>query len=124
MRSTRDLLRRRLFFARKRGELLAHIQYTNTQHNLEPFENRIDRVANRDELLEHFAEDEDLQMSIAADMALLDRYEETIEEFICPSPKPATNLTEPRQIFGSPDGVALLSRTAGGHRIVSRTRRS
>ncbi|RMH31414.1 MAG: IS110 family transposase [Planctomycetota bacterium] len=80
MRSTRDLLRRRLFFARKRGELMAHIQNTNTQYNLEPFEKRLDRLANRDELLEHFADDENVQMSIAADMALLDRYEETIVE--------------------------------------------
>jgi len=30
MRATRDLLRRRLHFVRKRGELLAPIQNTNT----------------------------------------------------------------------------------------------
>ena len=34
MRSTRDLLRRRMHLMRKRAELLAHIHNTNTQCNL------------------------------------------------------------------------------------------
>ena len=34
MRSTRDLLRRRMHLTRKRAELLAHIQNTNYQYNL------------------------------------------------------------------------------------------
>lgn len=34
MRSTRDLLRRRMHFMRKRAELLSHIQNTNSQYNL------------------------------------------------------------------------------------------
>ena len=80
MRSTRDLLRRRLFFTRKRAELLSHIQNTNTQYNLEPYGKRIDHAPNRDELLEHFAEDENVQMSIAANMAVMDTLEETITE--------------------------------------------
>ena len=79
MRATRDLLRRRLFFARKRGELLSHIQNTNTQYNLPAFGRRIDRPANRGDLIEHFDED-GVQMSIATDMALLDAYEEVIHE--------------------------------------------
>ena len=33
MRATRDLLRRRLHFRRKRAELLAHIQHTTSQYN-------------------------------------------------------------------------------------------
>jgi len=33
MRATRDLLRRRMHLARKRGELLAHVQNTNSQYN-------------------------------------------------------------------------------------------
>lgn len=37
MRSTRDLLRRRLHLVRKRSELLSHIQTTNSQYNLPPF---------------------------------------------------------------------------------------
>ncbi len=38
MRSTRDLLRRRTHFMRKRAELLAHIQNTNHQYNLPDIE--------------------------------------------------------------------------------------
>jgi hypothetical protein len=34
MRSTRDLLRRRMHLTRKRAELLAHVQNTNHQYNL------------------------------------------------------------------------------------------
>jgi transposase len=34
MRATRDLLRRRMHLTRKRAELLAHIQNTNSQYNL------------------------------------------------------------------------------------------
>jgi transposase len=79
MRATRDVLRRRMRFVRRRGGLYSHIHNTITQHNLEPFEKRIDKKSNRGELLEHF-EDEDVQMSMAANMTLLDTYDETINE--------------------------------------------
>ena len=36
MRSTRDLLRRRLYLARQHAQLQTHIQNTNTQYNLPP----------------------------------------------------------------------------------------
>ena len=79
IRATQDLLRRRLFFVRKRAELLAHIQNTNTQYNLPTLEKRLDRISNREGLLEHF-DDENVQMSVACNMALLDTYDETIAE--------------------------------------------
>jgi transposase len=79
MRPTRDLLRRRLFFARKRGELLAHIQNTNTQYNLPPLEQRPDKTKDRGAIIEHF-DDDRLQMTIAADVALLGAYDETIRD--------------------------------------------
>lgn len=79
MRATRDVLRRRLFFVRHRAGLLAHIQMTISQYNLEPYGKRIDQARNRDGLLEHF-EDEDVQMSVAANMALLDSYDHSITE--------------------------------------------
>jgi transposase len=41
MRATRDLLRRRLHLARKRAELLAHVQQTNRQYHL-PGTDRVD----------------------------------------------------------------------------------
>ena len=34
MRATRDLLRRRCYFVRRRGELLAHLQNTFSQYNV------------------------------------------------------------------------------------------
>lgn len=71
MRATRDLLRRRLFFARKRGELLAHIQNTNTQYNLPVLEERADKTKDRGAIIDHF-DDNTVQMSIASDIALLD----------------------------------------------------
>jgi transposase len=47
MRSTRDLLRRRMYFVHKRSELLSHIQNTKSQYNLPDFEKRPDRKSNR-----------------------------------------------------------------------------
>jgi transposase len=79
MRPTRDLLRRRLFFARKRGELLAHIQNTNTQYNLPPLEDRPDKTKDRGAVIEHF-EDNTLQMTVAVDVTLLDSYDHVIRE--------------------------------------------
>jgi transposase len=80
MRATRDLLRRRLHFVHKRAELLAHIQNTSTQYNLAPLEKGIAAAANRHDLLEHFGDHEPVQMSVAADLALLDTYDQTIHE--------------------------------------------
>ena len=54
MRSTRDLLRRRMFFTRKREEFLAHIQNTNMQYNFPSFEKRIDRKSNSGEIENRF----------------------------------------------------------------------
>jgi len=79
MRAARDVLRRRLFVVRHRAGLYTHIQNTVTQYNLEPFGKRIDQAGNRIDLLEHF-EDEDVQMSVAANVALIDSCDETIYE--------------------------------------------
>ena len=40
-RDTRDLLRRRSFFVRQRAQLIAHIQNTNSQLNLPPFDKKL-----------------------------------------------------------------------------------
>ena len=50
MRSTRDLLRRRNHLMRKRSELLAHIQNTNSQYNLPEFGKKLAYKANREVL--------------------------------------------------------------------------
>ena len=54
MRADRDLLRRRCFFVRKRAELLAHIQNTNSQYNLPLIGRRLDQKKNREGVGEHF----------------------------------------------------------------------
>jgi hypothetical protein len=56
MRSTRDLLRRRLHLVRKHGQLLAHIQNTRAQYNLPEFKRRLAYPANRDGVSEHLAD--------------------------------------------------------------------
>jgi transposase len=74
MRSTRDLLRRRLHLVRKRGELLAHIQNTRAQYNLPAFDRRLAYPANRDGVSAHFA-DPSVRKSIDVDLALIDQYD-------------------------------------------------
>ena len=48
MRATRDLMRRRLHFVRQRGALLAHIQITHHQYNLDAPGKRITYRSNRE----------------------------------------------------------------------------
>jgi len=79
MRATRDLLRRRLHLVRKRGQLLAHIQMTSHQYNLDPLGKRIAYPANREGIKEHFR-DPAVRKSIAVDLALLERYDELLTD--------------------------------------------
>jgi transposase len=74
MRATRDLMRRRLLFVRQRGSLLAHIQITHHQYNVEPPGKRITYRSNREGLGEGF-EDPSVRQTIAADLALTILYE-------------------------------------------------
>src|SRR5712691_3015455 len=70
MRATRDLLRRRMHLARKRGELLAHVHNTNSQYTLPAIGKKIAYKANRDGVAERFA-DPAVQKSIEVDLALI-----------------------------------------------------
>lgn len=79
MRATRDLLRRRTYFVRRRADLLAHIQNTNHQYNLPEFGTVISRPANRDGIAEHFP-DPAVQESIRVDLELIDHLDQLIEE--------------------------------------------
>jgi transposase len=79
MRATRDLMRRRLHFVRQRGALLAHIQTTHHQYNLDAPGKRITYRSNREGLGERF-QDLSVRHSIAADLALADHYEVVIGE--------------------------------------------
>jgi len=71
MRSTRDLLRRRLYLSRHHAQLQTHIQNTNTQYNLPSFEKRIDRSSNRTGIEDRFT-DPMVRTTIKVDGALMD----------------------------------------------------
>jgi transposase len=79
MRATRDLLRRRMYLARKRAELLTHVQNTNSQYNLPAIEKKIAYKANRDGVAERFA-DPAVQKSIEVDLALIGYYEPLLRD--------------------------------------------
>ena len=79
MRATRDLLRRRLHLTRKRAELLAHVQQTNSQYNLEPFGKKLSYKANRVGVAERFP-DVCVAKSVAIDLELLEHYDRLIKE--------------------------------------------
>ncbi len=79
MRSTRDLLRRRLHLVRKRGQLLAHILNTNSQCNLPEFGGRINYKVNRAGVAERF-EDPCVRKSIEVDLTLIAHYDELIRD--------------------------------------------
>ena len=79
MRATRDLLRRRMHLAHKRGELLAHVQNTNSQYNLPAIGKNIAYKANRDGVAERFA-DPAVQKSIEVDLALVSYYDELLRD--------------------------------------------
>src|SRR6266496_1350111 len=79
MRATRDLLRRRLHLTRKRGELLAHIQNTNSQYNLPEIGKKIAYKTNRDGVAERFP-DPAVQKSVEVDLALIDFYDQLLRD--------------------------------------------
>src|SRR3989442_5654476 len=79
MRATRDLLRRRMHLMRKRAELLAHIQNTNSQYNLPEIGKKLAYKANRDGVAERFS-DPAGQQSIAVDLALIGHYDQLLRD--------------------------------------------
>lgn len=76
MRSTRDLLRRRNHLARKRAELLSHVQNTTHQYNL-PDTGKIAYKSKRKGVAERFP-DISVQKSIEIDLSLLDHYDQLL----------------------------------------------
>jgi transposase len=79
MRATRDLLRRRCHLVRKRAELLAHIQNTNSQYNLPEIGKRLAYKANREDVAEHFP-DPSVRKAIEVDVSLIDHYDKLLGE--------------------------------------------
>jgi len=79
MRATRDLLRRRTHLMRKRAELLAHVQNTNSQYNLPEIGKNIAYQANRDGVAERF-EEAAVQKTIEVDLALITYDDELLRD--------------------------------------------
>src|SRR5262245_47503625 len=75
MRASRDLLPRRMYLMRKRSELLAHVQNTNSQYNLPEIGKKIAYKANRQGVAERFS-DPSVQRSIEVDLKLMDHYDQ------------------------------------------------
>ena len=79
MRATRDLLRRRCHLVRKRAELLAHLQNTNSQYNLPEIGKKLAYQAHRAGVEEHFP-DPRVRKTIAVDVSLIDPYDQLLGE--------------------------------------------
>lgn len=79
MRSTRDLLRRRIQFVRRRADLLTHIQQTNAQYNLPKIGKTLKYKGNREGVAERF-EDESVQKTVAVDLELIASYDTIIRK--------------------------------------------
>jgi len=74
MRATRDLLRRRLFFVRKRGELFAHVRTTSHQYNPTIPSGQLLYQCNRARVPEIF-DDPIVRTSVEADLELAGHYD-------------------------------------------------
>jgi transposase len=79
MRATRDLLRRRMHLTRKRAELLAHIQQTNSQYHLPEIGQKLAYKTNRDGVADRFPEPA-VQKSVEIDLALIDHYDRLLRD--------------------------------------------
>lgn len=79
MRSTRDLLRRRTYLVRKRADMIAHIENTNSQYNLPPFGKKLAYRQNRVDVAERF-EDPSVRAMIEMDVDVADVFHCLIQE--------------------------------------------
>src|SRR5262245_55761059 len=79
-RQTRDLLRRRSFFVRQRGQRVAHVVNTNSQFNLPPLPGKLRYARNRTEdVVERFT-DPSTRLMVQSDLALMASYDGRIHE--------------------------------------------
>ncbi len=77
IRATRDLLRRRINFARQRADLIAHIQNTVSQYNLPPLGVRIGHNKGRTDIAGHFPDPVVRQM-VELDLNVIDHLDEQL----------------------------------------------
>jgi transposase len=110
MRATRDLVRRRMFLVRRRGELLAHVQLMNQQYNHDPFEKMLKYAGNRCDVLDRFAESS-AQLNVAADLEMVGHYDHLIKQL-------ETNLLREAKLH-DPKACSLLRTIPGIGKILS-----
>jgi len=79
MRATRDLLRRRNFLVQRRSALLAHLETTNAQYNLEPFAKKLTHWKNRRGVPDRFT-DPSVRAMVEMDVDLIDVYDQLVRE--------------------------------------------
>jgi len=110
MRSTRDLLRRRMMLARKRAALLTHINCTFAQYNLPEPEQNVCRVSQREGVAELFP-DPGASRNVRLDLDLLNFYDKTL-----------TNLEQELTVIAKdhdPDAYFRLRTVPGIGKILS-----
>ncbi|MDO9580969.1 MAG: IS110 family transposase [Bacteroidales bacterium] len=79
MRATRDLMRRRNHLMRKRAELLAHIQNTNSQYNLDETFGCIAVPSKRGDIVGSF-DHPAVKKSVEADLKVITVYDATLHD--------------------------------------------
>ena len=78
MRATRDLMRRRNFFVRRRADLMAHIQNTATQYNLPELDLKLTSESDRHQVAELFP-NSDVRRIIECDITMIDAYDNLLK---------------------------------------------
>lgn len=78
-RAIRDLMRRRCYLARLKGEIQAHISIVNYQCNNPPFEKHIGKKGNRQDIARYFP-DADIRKNVEADVAVMDTLQAQITD--------------------------------------------
>jgi transposase len=79
-RPTRDLLRRRCFFVNQRSQLIAHVVNTNSQYNHPPLTARLCYPRNRSQDFADRFTDVATQLSVRADLKLIDAFDAQIDD--------------------------------------------
>ncbi len=79
MRSTRDLMRRRIKLSRVRGELMSHIKNTLSQYNLPAHPENLRYARHREPMRRAFP-DQSVQRSIDLDLARIEFYDEQLSK--------------------------------------------
>ena len=78
-RSTRDLLRRRLYLVRKRGELVSHIQNTYYQYNQRAPSAKLRYRSNREGAADPFP-DLSVKKTVAVDLSVADHLDQVLRD--------------------------------------------